>query len=205
MSCMFWCEGRLPEVSPFVTLLYYMAKQTQQLVLMLIIGVLIGTTAVMVWRVRGVHNGEGDVSSQTTTNGAPTNTESVSVASTTTTISQATAWPLPPAIPANIRVGLQVADQTQGAAVDVSGLSLTEIHWVGIYDDRDGHPGWIMGAARLHPGDTLATVDLLRPTIAGSKYYAIILNDDGDDSFNRLTDLPPLTPDKVIMVSFVAK
>ena len=69
MSCMFWCEDRLLEVSPFVTLLYYMAKQTQQLVLMLIIGVLIGTTAVMVWRVRGVHNGEGDVSSQTTTNG----------------------------------------------------------------------------------------------------------------------------------------
>lgn len=181
-----------------------MTKQTQQLVLMLVIGVLIGTSAVMVWKLKG---GQTDVSvnesARSTPSGATT-TPPLESSVTPTTISQSS-WPLPPEIPANLRVGLSVADQPASDVVNISGLTLSEIHWIGIYDDRDGHPGFIMGAKRVHPGDTLATVELLRPTTTGGKYYAVILTDDGDDTFNRLQDLPPQSPDRVVMVSFVAK
>lgn len=171
--------------------------------LMLVIGVLIGTSAVMVWKLKG---GQTDVSVDESARSTPSGTAMAPAegSATTTTIGQSS-WPLPPAIPANIRVGLSVADQPASAVVNVSGLALSEIHWIGIYDDREGHPGFIMGAKRVHPGDTLATVELLRPTASGGKYYAVLLTDDGDDTFNRLQDIPPQSPDKVVMVSFAAQ
>jgi len=179
-----------------------MTKQTQQLVLMLVIGILLGTSAVMVWKLKA-RQVEVNKSDRSTPSGATTSAPVVSEEKATT-LSQSS-WPLPPAIPENIRVGLSVADQPASSVVDVSGLALSEIHWIGIYDDRDQHPGFIMGAKRVHPGDTLATVELLRPTTVGGKYYAVILTDDGDDTFNRMQDLPPQSPDKVVMVSFVAQ
>jgi hypothetical protein len=156
----------------------------------------------MVWKLKA-RQVDVNESSRTTPSGATTtgpivsDTKAVSIGQSS--------WPLPPAIPANLRVGLSVADQPAAPAVNVAGLSLTEMHWIGIYDDRDGHPGFIMGAKRVHPGDTLATVELLRPTAQGGKYYAVILTDDGDDTFNRLQDIPPQSPDKVVMVSFRAQ
>jgi hypothetical protein len=61
-----------------------------------------------------------------------------------------------------------------------------------------------MGAKRVRAGDTSAKIDLLRPTVQGQKYYVGILNDDGSEDFNRQTDLPPLSPDKVVIVYFGA-
>jgi hypothetical protein len=190
-----------------------MPKQTQQLVLMLIIGVLIGTTAVMVWKQGGapvIESGEEAVYSTPTgeAGGADSvekTSEAIRATSTGAVLSQASAWPLPPEIPANTRVGLMVADQEAGTAVNVSGLVITGKKWIGVYDDRSGAPGWIMGATRVHEGDTIAKVELLRATAAGGAYYAVILNDDGDEVFNRLSDLPPLTSDRVTIVRFKAQ
>lgn len=203
---MFWCGASLLEVEAFVTLINTMAKQTQQLTLMLIIGILIGTTAVMAWKMRNASQDQdsGKEMVESTPRGATTTLEGANMTNTTT-ISQSATWPLSPEIPANTRIGIIVADQPAGNSVAVSGLSLSEAKWVGVYDDRDGHPGFIMGAVRVRAGDTLASVDLLRPTTPQAKYYAVILNDDGDTAFNRLTDLPPLSPDKVVIVSFLAK
>lgn len=178
-----------------------MTKQTQQLILMLIIGILLGTSAVMVWKLKA-RQADVNESDRSTPSGASTTPIASEVKVTTL---RQSSWPLPPEIPANVRVGIAVADQPASAIVNVSDLILSEIHWIGIYDERDGHPGFIMGAKRVHPGDTLATVELLRPTAQGGKYYAVILTDDGDDTFNRMQDLPPTSPDKVVMVSFVAK
>ncbi len=190
----------LPSHFAFATLLPNMPKQTQQLVLMLIIGVLIGTTAVMAWKNRQVGVGTEVVNSTPT--GASTSPENVI---DKTTIGQAPGLPAAPQIPKNTRIGLSVNDQPAGNIVHISGLSLTENHWIAVYDDKDGHPGWIMGAARAHVGDTTAEIELMRGNVSGGTYYAAILNDDGDDVFNRLTDLPPLSPDKVVVVSFVAE
>ncbi len=178
-----------------------MTKQTQQLVLMLVIGVLIGTTGVMAWKTR--HAGEGEEAVNTTPKGATTS--QVSLVETHSTIGGASGMPTAPQIPENSRVGLMVKDQQAGNSVSVEGLSLTDNHWVAVYDDQEGHPGWIHGAARVHAGDTTAEIEMLRSTDAGGKYYVAILRDDGDDTFNRLTDLPPLTPDKVVIVSFKAQ
>lgn len=190
-----------------------MPKQTQQLVLMLIIGVLIGTTAVMVWKQGSapvVDSGEEAAHSTPTGEDKSENAEaktSEAIRATTTgaVLSQASAWPLPPEIPANSRVGLVAADQPAGTTVNVSGLAITDKKWIGIYDDRSGAPGWIMGATRVHEGDTVGVVELLRAMVAGGTYYAVILNDDGDETFNRLSDLPPLTSDRVTIVRFQAQ
>ena len=128
-----------------------------------------------------------------------------SATSTATISSSAALFPIPPSIPANTRVGLSVFDQPQGDSVAVSGLAIVGTKWIAIYDEQDGKPGWILGAARVHEGDTTATVDLLRADVAGGTYYAAILNDDGDSVFNRLTDLPPLSPEKVTVVRFEVK
>lgn len=110
--------------------------------------------------------------------------------------------PVPPSIPVNTRVGLSVPDQKAGNAVEVDKIETTASIWVAIYDERDGKPGWILGARRFRPGDVGGAIELLRPTQAGATYYAALLNDDGDESFNRLTDLPPMSPDKVVVVKF---
>lgn len=177
---------------------------------MLIIGVLIGTTAVMVWKLDKAHAPEGDAEkmSQSTPNGeSDTKGTGDAIRATTTgsVLSQASAWPLPPEIPANTRVGLTVQDQPAGNMVSVSGLVITGKKWIGVYDNRSGAPGWIMGAARVHEGDTVGKVELLRAMVAGGTYFAVILNDDGDETFNRLSDLPPLTPDRVTIVRFNAQ
>jgi len=168
---------------------------------MLFIGVFIGISAVMVWSSRG-----GEMGDESSTPSGLESEATAPIATSTATISSSAAlFPLPPSIPANTRVGLSVLDQPQGDSVAVSGLAIVGTKWIAIYDEQDGKPGWILGAARVHEGDTTATVDLLRADVAGGTYYAAILNDDGDSVFNRLTDLPPLSPEKVTVVRFGVK
>lgn len=167
---------------------------------MLLIGVLIGVSLVMLWTKGGVRGEERERSTAErieTTETSDVPAESIAPSSA--------ALPLPPAIPDNTRTGLSVADQAAGRVVFVTGLSVTEKKWVAIYDDQGGKPGWILGARRVHAGDRETSVELLRATLSGAVYYVAILNDDGDDEFNRLTDLPPLSPDKVTVVRFKAQ
>lgn len=179
-----------------------MAKQSQQLVLMLIIGILIGTAGVMAWKTRSVGTGD-DEAVNTTDSGAMTATDTLS--KTQETIGKTVSTlPLAPSIPKGSRIGLSVDDQTAGNVVAVSNLDIKDSNWIAVYDEREGQPGYIMGATRVRAGDTAAKVELLRSTLKGEKYYVGILGDDGSDSFNRQTDLPPLSPDRVIIVSFVA-
>lgn len=176
-----------------------MAKQSQKLLLMLVIGVLIGTTGVMAWKTRTV--GEGEEVLNSTDNNASTTIDGLSKRDSLT---HALSLPLAPSIPKGSRIGLSVEDQIAGNLISISGLELKENHWVAIYDQREGQLGWIMGATRVRAGDTSAVIELLRPTISGETYYAGILSDDGDEVFNRQTDLPPLSSDKMTIVSFMA-
>lgn len=179
----------------------HMAKQSQQLVLMLIIGILIGTAGVMAWKTRTV--GEGDDISMATTNSGAQNA-SDTLALSGESLSHAPSLPLAPAIPKGTRLGINVQDQLAGVVVTVEGLNISATQWLAVYEERDGQPGNIIGAVRAHAGDSEAKVELLRPTVQGQKYFVGILNDDGSETFNRQTDLPPLSPDKVVIVSFNA-
>lgn len=178
-----------------------MSKRTQQLLLMLVIGVLVGMTGVLAWNSRGT--GDGDTVQNSTPSGATTT--DINIPATTTSMQAVPNLPAAPEIPANLRVGINVADQPAGVAVFVTGLVLTKSQWVAVYEDRDGKPGNILGASRVFPGYISTSVDLLRNTETGGKYYVALLADNGDEVFDRLSDLPPFSPDKVVIVSFVAR
>ncbi len=164
------------------------------------IGVLIGVTAVMAWKAKTV--GEGEEAVNSTVSGATTSAESII---NKENVGEAPALPASAEIPANKRIGLSVEDQAAGNTVLVSGFDVAENHWIAVYDGMDGTPGWILGASRIHAGDTSINIELLRATISGRKYYVAMLGDDGADSFSKKTDLPPLSPDKVLIASFIAK
>jgi hypothetical protein len=179
-----------------------MAKQSQQLVLMLTIGILIGVAGVMALKTRTAGE-EEQVTVNTTESGATTSVETVIAPKEIVT--QAPNQTLPPSVPKNSRIGLSVEDQSAGDVVNITHLNILDSNWIAVYDEREGQPGYIMGARRVHAGDSETQIELLRPTIKGEHYYVSILSDDGGDTFDRQTDLPPLTPDKVIIVSFVAQ
>ena len=172
---------------------------------MLVIGVLMGTTLVMVWNSRG--GGGGMQYDSSTPTGAEVKNTTPGVTETSSIAPSSLSFPLPPSVPANTRVGLSVPDQPRGTMVEVGNLLIIGTKWVAIYDDHDGKPGWILGASRVHEGDEKTTIELLRQegTTPGATYYAAILNDDGDEEFNRLTDLPPLSSEKVTIVRFTAR
>ncbi len=176
-----------------------MTKQTQKLVLMLVVGILIGTMLVVVMKQTPASNEEEislDIQSA----------NSETIVTPTATIGQAKQFPLPPSVPENTRIGLNVANQQASNLVYVSGLSVSTTSWVAIYDARDGKPGSILGAKKVNMGNASVEVELLRPegTLAGSTYFAALLTDDGDGQFNRLSDLPPFSPEKIIVVSWKA-
>ena len=182
-----------------------MTKQSQQLLLMLVIGTLIGVTSVKIFSGDNDTEGRGDATVTTTSGATTTGVETM--APSKESMSSSSQFPLPPSVPENVRVGLAVNNQPAGKTVTVNGLKVESTGWVAVYDDRDGKPGWILGAQKINKGDADTMVELLRPegTTKGQTYYAAILNDDGDGAFNRLTDLPPLSPEKVIIVKFTAQ
>lgn len=190
-----------------------MKKETQQLVMMLVIGILIGAVGTELWLGRNVTKNTltDDVASVTTDDTSEATTtlsESLEKSKTSEVLqksaSQSVEFPKPSDIPANLRVGLSVEDQSAGSIIHITGLSITEPRWVAIYDERDGQPGWILGAKRFLSGDTEGDVMLLRATESGKKYYAVIHNDDGNLEFNKQLDgLPPT--DSITIVSFMAK
>ncbi len=179
-----------------------MTKHTQQLVLMLVIGSLIGFAIVKVFSGSNERMESDDAST-------PKGAESAAVENITNkpeTLSAAKQFPLPPSVPQNTRVGLSVSNQAAARTVAVSNVFVEAVSWVAVYEGQGGTPGSILGAAKVKPGETSAIVELLRPegTLSGLTYFAAILPDNGDGEFNRLSDLPSFSPDKVVVVTFKA-
>lgn len=99
-----------------------------------------------------------------------------------------------------------VDDQPSGDLVNVTMVTLSKAGWVAIHEDTGGVPGNVLGAHRYEPGIYLGEVTLLRPTISGKTYYAVLHLDDGDKQFDSKKDLPITGNDgKVVSDSFVAK
>ena len=99
-----------------------------------------------------------------------------------------------------------VNDQEAGKVVFVSSLNISGSTWVAIHEDLEGEPGRILGARRYDAGISSGDVELLRPTVKGGVYYALLYADDGDRQFDSKLD--PQVKDesgKTVMASFVAK
>ncbi len=101
--------------------------------------------------------------------------------------------------------GLIVEDQDAGKTVKVAELIFKRPGWVAIHDNVNGTPGRILGARVFDIGTTTeAVVELLRGTVGGKSYFAMLQDDDGQyKQFNPHTDKPLLNEDrKPIMVLF---
>lgn len=84
-----------------------------------------------------------------------------------------------------------VHNQPAGTNVTIAQIDLKNNGWVAIQEDTNGKPGVILGAAYFVSGQTLnGVVSLLRPTIAGTSYLAVLHTDDGTKPhvFNYHTD-----------------
>ena len=113
----------------------------------------------------------------------------------------------PAGVPADGEAGITVADQPAGMAVSVTNVMLPQAGWVVVHEDLNGAPGWVLGARRLPAGLTvLSDVELLRGTVAGGTYYAMLHADNGDGTFALGDDQPLLGEDgKFIMGMFKAQ
>ncbi|MDD4761702.1 MAG: hypothetical protein PHZ25_01615 [Candidatus Pacebacteria bacterium] len=86
---------------------------------------------------------------------------------------------------------LKVENQLSGSSVSISSVSLSAPSWIVIREDLDGKMGNILGALWLSLGSyENQTVELLRETVSGKKYYALVFFDDGDKKFDQKNDLP---------------
>jgi hypothetical protein len=179
-----------------------MKNHTVQLLVMLCLGIAIGAIGAYLAGQGGAELTDNDeyseeVSTSTMEEGVGPKSEEPSVVS-------AVDLPGKDRVAANTRPGLVVSDQPAGTEVLVSGFSFDAPQWVAIYDDRGGKPGWILGAKRFLPGDSSGIVPLLRATVSGETYYAVVHGDDGDLEFDKVKDPAP-APDSALMVTFKAR
>ena len=101
---------------------------------------------------------------------------------------------------------LVVKDQTAGAEVTVEKSALTEVGWVVVREnDGAGNPGRILGAQLFDVGNQTGKVELLRGTVAGNIYFAMVYTDNGDHAFDPKKDLPLVVDGKTAMATFKAQ
>lgn len=95
--------------------------------------------------------------------------------------------PPPPPSPTAQSSGetISVSDQPAGMTISVASLTLPQMGWVAVRDNK----GWILGAGRFEAGEHQnASVPLLRATVASERYQALLYVDDGDKQFDFKKD-----------------
>lgn len=73
-----------------------------------------------------------------------------------------------------------VKDQVAGNTVTVANVKLSKPTWVAI----KGTNGWVLGAAWVNETSDNISVSLVRPTVKGETYQAVLYVDDGDKKFS---------------------
>ncbi len=112
----------------------------------------------------------------------------------------------PPSVSTASGYEISVANQRAGGGVVLARAVLMEAGWVAIREDADGRPGNILGAGWLPDGThENTTIELLRGTVGGEKYYAVLYADmGGDKAFDHTVDTPRMSEKgEVILVSFM--
>ena len=78
--------------------------------------------------------------------------------------------------------------QNSGLEVSVSNVVVQVPTWVVIYENYNGQPGNVLGAALFTSDRTSGVADLLRGTLPGQTYFAGEARDDGDHMFSMVND-----------------
>ena len=131
----------------------------------------------------------GDKKSSDTTNTSPTATSTTtgSTGTQTGTTSSNTQVSFPSG-------ALVIASpQNAGLEIAVSNVVVQVPTWVVIYENYNGQPGNVLGAALFTKDRSSGAVDLLRGTLPGQTYFAGEARDDGDHMFSMTND--PATRD----------
>lgn len=105
-----------------------------------------------------------------------------------------------PAAAASVSAG----DQKAGTIV-LASYTVPSTSWVVVHEDRAGKPGNVLGARRVMMGSGSTEVMLLRDTVAGGKYYAMLHADDGDGMFDLKKDMPIMNAGAPVMAMFKAQ
>lgn len=86
---------------------------------------------------------------------------------------------------------ISVSNQVAGTEVKVDKVTVSKPAWVAIVDVyEDGSTGYILGAKLFDVGTNSGIVELLRGTVSGKTYAAVIREDNADESFDPKLDLP---------------
>ncbi len=83
---------------------------------------------------------------------------------------------------------VSVDDQPAGDLVQLTSVSLERDGWVAILESTDGQLGNVLGARRFPKGTSQGNIELLRGTVPGTLYYAVLYSDDGNRIFELGTD-----------------
>lgn len=87
------------------------------------------------------------------------------------------------------KVSFRVLDQAPSKSVFVTEVSAERPVWVVVVEDLDGVQGNIIGAGLFDVGESAGIVELLRGTVEGGTYYAVLHGEDSDLIQNRNFDL----------------
>ncbi len=78
--------------------------------------------------------------------------------------------------------------QDAGLEITVANVRVSVPTWIVVYENYNGQPGNVLGAALFTSGRTSGAVDLLRGTLPGQTYFVGEARDDGDHKFSMAND-----------------
>ncbi len=86
---------------------------------------------------------------------------------------------------------LQVEDQAVADTVKIRSVTLSEGGWVAIHENDEGQPRRTAFGAQWLPAGSYSEVEveLIRSTVAGKTYFAILHSDNGDKKFDSALDV----------------
>lgn len=100
---------------------------------------------------------------------------------------------------------LLMGDQTPGKKVVVGQTNFSKPMWVAIHDYEGGKIGNTLGAALFDKGKRSGSIELLRATVNGKTYAAVVHTDDGNyKQYDYKKDTPLTDAGKPVMVTFTA-
>ncbi|MDP3725516.1 MAG: hypothetical protein Q8R20_03555 [Nanoarchaeota archaeon] len=106
-------------------------------------------------------------------------------------VAPSTKSPVPVSTGVSGEGSLSVSDQEFGDSISISSVTLGSAGWIAIHEDRDGGLGNILGAGWFPAGmSENVEVNLLRGTVPGALYHAVLRSDDGDREFDHTKDAP---------------
>lgn len=175
------------------------ADSHKQLAIAFVVGLLVGAGAVWIWSVN-----TKQVEAPSADNEVVTGTTATTTTKTPTTVDTTQQSDISVSASA---VDLEVSNQLSGNHVNVTSVTFpSKGGWIVIHEVVEGELGNALGAQYFGEGSWSGTVSLLRNTVVGNTYAAVLYGDNGDRQFTIGSDKPitDVATTQVIMKFFVA-